>query len=60
MGKLQKIFISIAAVVCFVCGWGNLVSANSERPIRVVTGRNFYREVAKQVAGQHGQVTSFM
>lgn len=60
MGKLQKIFISIAAVVCFVCGWGNLVSANSERPIRVVTGLNFYGEVAKQVAGQHGQVTSFI
>ena len=47
-------------MACFVCGWGNLASANSERPIRVVTGLNFYGEVAKHVAGQHGQVTSFI
>lgn len=37
-----------------------MASANSERPIRVVTGLNFYGEVAKHVAGQHGQVTSFI
>ena len=32
----------------------------SQKPIRVVTSLNFYGEVAKAVAGDHGQVTSFI
>lgn len=30
------------------------------QPIRVVTGLNFYGEVAQKVAGDHGQVTTFI
>lgn len=33
---------------------------NHGKPIRVVTGLNFYGEVAKEVAGNHGQVTTFI
>lgn len=32
----------------------------SQKPIRVVTGLNFYGEVAQKVAGDHGQVISFI
>ena len=35
-------------------------SKSSQKPIRVVTSLNFYGEVAKAVAGDHGQVTSFI
>ena len=36
------------------------VSASSQKPIKVVTGLNFYGEVAKAVAGNQGKVTSFI
>ena len=32
----------------------------NQKPIRVVTGLNFYGEVAQQVAGDNGKVTSFI
>ena len=38
--------------------WKNL--GHQQKPIRVVTGMNFYGEVAKEVAGSHGQVISFI
>lgn len=36
------------------------VSASTQKPIKVVTGLNFYGEVAKAVAGNQGKVTSFI
>lgn len=38
--------------------WKNL--GHQQKPIRVVTGLNFYGEVAKEVAGSHGQIISFI
>lgn len=34
--------------------------SKSDKPIRVMTSLNFYGEVAKAVAGEHGQVTSLI
>lgn len=38
--------------------WKTMGSA--QQPIRVVTGLNFYGEVAQQVAGKNGRVTTFI
>lgn len=55
--------ISIIALLVIILGlsfvpWKSM--GKSQKPIRVVTGLNFYGEVAQKVAGDHGQVISFI
>lgn len=54
---------SLVAVLVVIVGvamvpWRLL--GDQKRPIRVVTGMDFYGEVAQKVAGKHGQVVSFI
>ncbi|GFI60430.1 metal ABC transporter substrate-binding protein [Limosilactobacillus reuteri] len=54
---------SIIALLVIILGlsfvpWKSM--GKSQKPIRVVTGLNFYGEVAQKVAGDHGQVISFI
>lgn len=54
---------SLVAVLLLILGlsfvpWKTM--GKNEKPIRVVTGLNFYGEVAQAVAGDHGKVTSFI
>lgn len=52
--------VAVLAVIVglMVTGWSP--SKSHQKPIRVVTSLNFYGEVAKAVAGDHGTVTSFI
>lgn len=55
--------ISIIALLVIILGlsfvpWKSM--GKNQKPIRVVTGLNFYGEVAEKVAGDHGQVISFI
>ena len=50
--------ISIIALLVIILGlsfvpWKSM--GKNQKPIRVVTGLNFYGEVAEKVAGDHGQ-----
>lgn len=56
--KLVIVGLSLMLVLPLVMT--HSVSANSQKPIKVVTGLNFYGEVAKAVAGNQGKVTSFI
>lgn len=54
---------SIIALLVIILGlsfvpWKSM--GKSQKPIRVVTGLSFYGEVAQKVAGDHGQVISFI
>ena len=49
----------VVIFILMVTGWSP-TSSKHQKPIRVVTSLNFYGEVAKAVAGDHGQVTSFI
>ena len=54
---------SIIALLVIILGlsfvpWKSM--GKNQKPIRVVTGLNFYGEVAQKVAGDHGQVISFI
>lgn len=63
---MKKYLIGVSSLVVVLLVIIGLVLApwksmgTSKKPIRVVTGLDFYGEVAKQVAGDHGQVTSFI
>lgn len=52
--------VAVLAVIVglMVTGWSP--SKSHQKPIRVVTSLNFYGEVAKAVAGDHGTETSFI
>lgn len=56
ISSLVAVLVVIIAVA--LVPWKSL--GGQQKPIRVVTGMNFYGEVAKQVAGAHGKVTSFI
>ena len=57
-GWSALIAVLVAVLVAALVPWKSMGSR--QKPIRVVTGMDFYGEVAKQVAGSHGQVTSFI
>ena len=56
---IGALVVVLAVIVgLMVTGWSP--SKSHQKPIRVVTSLNFYGEVAKAVAGDHGTVTSFI
>ncbi|MRN06954.1 metal ABC transporter substrate-binding protein [Lactobacillus sp. 0.1XD8-4] len=63
---MKRYIISVSSIVVLLLiilglsfvPWKSL--GKNEKPIRVVTGLNFYGEVAQKVAGNHGKVTSFI
>lgn len=63
---MKRYIISVSSIVVLLLiilglsfvPWKSL--GKNEKPIRVVTGLNFYGEVAQKVAGDHGKVTSFI
>lgn len=63
---MQKKYWAVGGVVALlavvfglmVTGWSP--KKQSAKPIRVVASLNFYGEVAKAVAGDHGEVTTFI
>ena len=56
---IGALVVVLAVIVgLMVRGWSP--SKSHQKPIRVVTSLNFYGEVAKAVAGDHGTVTSFI
>lgn len=63
---MKKYLIGVSGIVVVLLVIIGLILApwksmgTSKKPIRVVTGMNFYAEVAQKVAGDHGQVTSFI
>lgn len=57
-GWSTLIAILVIVLVAALVPWKSIGSR--QKPIHVVTGMDFYGEVAKQVAGSHGQVTSFI
>lgn len=57
-GWSALIAILVIVLVATLVPWKSIGSR--QKPIRVVTGMDFYGEVAKQIAGSHGQVTSFI
>lgn len=55
-----KLFIAMIAFLT-IAGFSRvLASSNSDKPIQVVTGLDFYGEAANQVAGKYGHVTSII
>lgn len=64
--RMKKYIIGISSIIgllVIILGlsfvpWKSM--GKSQKPIRVVTGLNFYGEVAQKVAGDHGQVISFI
>ena len=57
-GWSALIAILVIVLVAALVPWKSIGSR--QKPIRVVTGMDFYGEVAEQIAGSHGQVTSFI
>lgn len=56
---IGALVVVLAVIVgLMVTGWSP--SKSHQKPIRVVTSLNFYGEVAKAVAGDHGTVTFFI
>ena len=56
---IGALVVVLAVIVgLMVTGWSP--SKSHQKPIRVVTSLNFYGEVAKAVAGDHGTVTSLI
>ncbi|TGY63751.1 metal ABC transporter solute-binding protein, Zn/Mn family [Limosilactobacillus reuteri] len=63
---MKKYIIGISSIITLLViilglsfvPWKSM--GKSQKPIRVVTGLNFYGEVAQKVAGDHGQVISFI
>lgn len=63
---MKKYIISISSIVVLLLvilglafiPWKSLGA--DKKPIRVVTGMNFYGEVAQKVAGDHGKVITFI
>ncbi|MBB1079014.1 zinc ABC transporter substrate-binding protein [Limosilactobacillus sp. STM2_1] len=63
---MKKYVISVSSIIVLLLiilglsfvPWKSL--GKDEKPIRVVTGLNFYGEVAQKVAGNHGEVISFI
>ncbi|MGN1283235.1 MAG: metal ABC transporter solute-binding protein, Zn/Mn family [Limosilactobacillus sp.] len=63
---MKKFLLGISGIVILLLvvfgaamtPWHSL--GQKQKPIRVVTGMNFYGEVAKKVAGNHGEVISFI
>lgn len=62
MQKLYKrlILIGLSLVLVLPLIMNHSVSASNKKAINVVTGMDFYGEVAKAVAGNQGKVTSFI
>lgn len=58
IGITSLIAVLIVIIAIAMIPWKNL--NHQQKPIQVVTGMNFYGEVAQQVAGNHGKVTSFI
>lgn len=56
IGLLVVVLLGVFGLM--VTNW--MPNKTSQKPIRVVTSLNFYGEVAKAVAEDHGQVTSFI
>ncbi len=64
--RMKKYIIGISSIIALLViilglsfvPWKSM--GKSQKPIRVVTGLNFYGEVAQKVAGDHGQVISFI
>lgn len=54
VGALVSVLVVILVLSCLPLKEGH----QEQKPIRVVTSLNFYGEVAQQVAGKYGQVTS--
>lgn len=61
MNKLKKIsmFLIISSILLIITGCGNKTN-NPKKSIDVTTSLNFYGEVAKDVLGNHGSVTSII
>ena len=57
IGISSLIAILVVIIAVAMIPWKNI---NHQKPIQVVTGMDFYGEVAQQVAGNHGKVTSFI
>ena len=66
MERMKKYIIGISSIIALLViilglsfvPWKSM--GKNQKPIRVVTGLNFYGEVAQKVAGDHGQVISFI
>lgn len=64
--RMKKYIIGISSIIALLViilglsfvPWKSM--GKSQKPIRVVTGLSFYGEVAQKVAGDHGQVISFI
>lgn len=58
-GLFGLISLLVIVLVLMITGW-QPNQKRQQRPIRVVTSLNFYGEVAQKVAGQYGDVESFI
>lgn len=60
--KFKKIsmFLLIGSILLIVAGCSNNTTSNPKKKINVTTSLNFYGEVAKDVLGNHGSVTSII
>lgn len=60
-GILGLVSALLVVLLLMLTNWqpGNR-KPSADKPIRVVASLNFYGEVAREVAGSHGQVTSFI
>lgn len=57
IGISSLIAILVVIIAVAMIPWKNI---NHQKPIQVVIGMDFYGEVAQQVTGNHGKVTSFI
>lgn len=58
IGISSLIVILVVIIAVAMIPWKNI--NHHQKPIQAVTGMDFYGEVAQQVAGNHGKVTSFI
>lgn len=58
IGVSGLVGLLVVILILALVPWKSL--SHQDKPIRVVTGMNFYGEIAKAVAGSHGQVISFI